>query len=57
MVTLYNTIDSKPQCLRLHVGCGTVYLDGYVNIDVWREGFSFLASERQDPSSLKTHHF
>ena len=48
MVTLDNTIDSKPQSLRLHVGCGTVYLDGYVNIDVWREGFSFLTSERPD---------
>lgn len=33
---------------RLHVGCGTVYLDGYVNIDVPVEGYSFLATERPD---------
>lgn len=34
--------------LRLHLGCGTVYLEGFANIDVWREGYSFLASERPD---------
>ena len=34
--------------LRLHVGCGTVYLDGYVNLDVEVPGYSFLASERPD---------
>jgi SAM-dependent methyltransferase len=34
--------------LRLHVGCGTVYLDGYVNLDVPVDGYSFLASERPD---------
>lgn len=34
--------------IRLHVGCGTVYLDGYVNIDVEVKGYSFLASERPD---------
>lgn len=34
--------------IRLHVGCGTVYLDGYVNIDVPVDGYSFLASERPD---------
>lgn len=33
---------------RLHVGCGTVYLDGYVNIDVEVPGYSYLASERAD---------
>lgn len=33
---------------RLHIGCGTVYLDGYVNIDVEVPGYSFLASERPD---------
>ncbi len=48
MATLDKTKDSKLHALRLHVGCGTVYLEGYVNIDVWREGFSFLASERPD---------
>lgn len=34
--------------LRLHVGCGTVYLDGYVNLDVEVPGYSFLASDRPD---------
>jgi len=34
--------------LRLHVGCGTVYLDGWVNIDVEVPGYSYLASERPD---------
>ena len=34
--------------LKLHVGCGTVYLDGYVNLDLYVEGYSFLASERPD---------
>jgi hypothetical protein len=34
--------------LKLHVGCGTVYLDGYVNLDVPVAGYSFLASERPD---------
>jgi Methyltransferase domain len=33
---------------RLHVGCGTVYLDGYVNLDVEVPGYSYLASERPD---------
>lgn len=33
---------------RLHVGCGTVYLDGYVNLDVPVDGYSFLATERPD---------
>lgn len=34
--------------LKLHVGCGTVYLDGYVNLDLPVEGYSFLATERPD---------
>ena len=34
--------------LKLHLGCGTVYLEGFANIDIWREGSSFLASERPD---------
>ena len=33
---------------KLHVGCGTVYLEGYVNLDVEVPGYSFLASERPD---------
>jgi len=38
----------SPGNLRLHLGCGTVYLEGFANIDIWREGYSFLASERPD---------
>ena len=38
--------------LRLHVGCGTVYLDGWVNIDVEVPGYSFLARERPDLADL-----
>ncbi len=38
--------------LRLHVGCGTVYLDGWVNIDVEVPGYSHLASERPDLADL-----
>ena len=34
--------------LRLHLGCGTVYLEGFVNIDIWREGFCYLASEKPE---------
>ncbi len=34
--------------IRLHVGCGTVYLEGYVNLDVPVPGYSFLAAERPD---------
>lgn len=34
--------------IRLHVGCGTVYLDGYVNIDVEVPGYSFLAQARPE---------
>ncbi len=34
--------------LKLHVGCGTVYLDGYVNLDLYVEGYSYLATERTD---------
>jgi predicted SAM-dependent methyltransferase len=32
---------------RIHVGCGTVYLDGYINVDV-RSEKTFLASQRPD---------
>ncbi len=48
MTTLNKATASKLDGLRLHVGCGTVYLEGYINIDGWRDGFSFLASERPD---------
>ncbi len=48
MIALDKKKNSKLPGLKLHVGCGTVYLEGYVNIDVKREGLSFLASERPD---------
>lgn len=32
---------------RLHLGCGSVYLDGYVNVDLQRDGIS-LAKDRPD---------
>ena len=48
MPILDSTRDKAWSDLKLHLGCGTVYLDGFVNIDIWREGFSFLASERAD---------
>src|SRR5437870_8578268 len=38
--------------LRLHVGCGTVYLEGYVNLDVEVPGYSYLAGERPDLADL-----
>ena len=38
--------------LRLHVGCGTVYLDGYVNLDLEVPGYSYLAQERPDLAAL-----
>ena len=41
-----------PMPLRLHVGCGTVYLDGFVNIDLEVPGYSFLATERPDLVAL-----
>jgi len=43
-------MESMP--LRLHVGCGTVYLEGYVNLDLEVPGYSFLASERPDLMAL-----
>ena len=36
------------RAIRLHVGCGTVYLDGFVNIDVEVPGYSHLAEARPD---------
>lgn len=40
--------ETKRPSLKLHLGCGTVYLEGFVNIDKWREGFCYLAAERPE---------
>ena len=34
--------------MKLHLACGDIYLDGWVNIDINDEGRSFLASEKKD---------
>ena len=41
-------IERSDMAIRLHVGCGTVYLEGYVNIDVEVPGYSYLAGARPD---------
>lgn len=38
--------------IRVHAGCGTVYLDGYVNVDVEVPGYSYRASERPDLAAI-----
>lgn len=32
----------------MHLGCGPVYLEGWINADIHQEGYSYLASERKD---------
>ncbi|MCJ7742970.1 MAG: methyltransferase domain-containing protein [Dehalococcoidales bacterium] len=34
--------------INLHLGCGPVYLEGWLNVDVCQEGYTCLASERKD---------
>lgn len=34
--------------VRLHLGCGNVYLKGWVNVDVHQPGFAFTPAERPD---------
>ena len=39
--------------VKLHIGCGGVYLEGYINIDVKIDGYSFLTSERPDLMTMR----
>ena len=34
--------------IKLHLGCGPVYLDGWINIDAYHKGYAYLATERKD---------
>lgn len=43
-----NRANCNQASVRLHLGCGTVYLEGYMNIDMPILGYSFLADDRPD---------
>ena len=34
--------------VNLHLGCGPVYLEGWVNVDIYQEGYTYLADQRKD---------
>ena len=34
--------------VKLHFGCGPVYLEGWTNIDVYNKGYAHLSTERED---------
>ena len=34
--------------INLHLGCGTVYLENWINVDIYQEGYTYLANERKD---------
>lgn len=41
-------IGIKSKEFNLHLGCGPVYLEGWINVDVYQKGYTYLASERKD---------
>jgi predicted SAM-dependent methyltransferase len=34
--------------INLHLGCGPVYLNGWINIDAYNKDYAYLSTERQD---------
>ena len=34
--------------VKLHLGCGPVYLEGWTNIDVYNKGYTHLSTDRED---------
>ena len=34
--------------INLHLGCGPVYLNGWINIDAYNKDYAHLSTERQD---------
>ncbi len=34
--------------VKLHLGCGPVYLEGWTNIDVYSKGYAYLSTDRKD---------
>ena len=34
--------------VKLHLGCGPVYLEGWTNIDIRNKGYAHLSTDRED---------
>ena len=34
--------------VKLHLGCGPVYLEGWTNIDIYNKGYTHLSTDRED---------